>query len=174
MSSPAILRIVFGGDDDARKLALKTGIPKSLDDLVLEIMTVFGVKQKFRLQYKDKDFGNEYMNLMSTSQIEDRDTLKLIFLSTDESSMQETAPDAPACSTITVTSPGSTCSSDTPDMRDVNACAIDSVQEVNLSDDSFCSTADTVIVSSPESRTGCWPQVFIVPRFSCSAEIQLQ
>jgi len=62
MSSPAILRIVFGGDDDARKLALKTGIPKSLDDLVLEIMTVFGVKQKFRLQYKDKDFGNEYMN----------------------------------------------------------------------------------------------------------------
>lgn len=50
-----------------------------MDDLVLEIMTVFGVKKKFRLQYKDKDFGNEYMNLMSTSQIEDRDTLKVIF-----------------------------------------------------------------------------------------------
>lgn len=79
MSSPVILRIVFGGDDDARKLTLKTGISKSVDDLVLEIMTVFGVKKKFRLQYKDKDFGNEYMNLMSTSQIEDRDTLKVIF-----------------------------------------------------------------------------------------------
>ncbi len=84
MSSPVILRIVFGGDDDARKLTLKTGIPKSVDDLFLEIMTVFGVKQKFRLQYKDKDFGNEYINLMSTCQIEDRDTLKVIFLSTDD------------------------------------------------------------------------------------------
>jgi len=41
-----------------RKLAIKTGIPKTVNDLVLEIMTVFGVKLKFRLQYKDKDFGN--------------------------------------------------------------------------------------------------------------------
>lgn len=28
----------FGGDDDARKLALNTGIPKTVDDLVLEII----------------------------------------------------------------------------------------------------------------------------------------
>ncbi len=27
---------------------------------------------------------------------------------------------------------------------------------------------------SPESRTSSWPHVFAVPRFSCSAEIQLQ
>ncbi|XP_016430365.1 uncharacterized protein LOC107757411 [Sinocyclocheilus rhinocerous] len=176
MSSPVILRIVFGGDDDARKLTLKTGIPKSVDDLVLEIMTVFGVNQKFRLQYKDKDFGNEYMNLMSTSQIEDRDTLKVIFLSTDDcnSCMQETAPDAPSCSSIRVPSPSSACSSDTLDTRDVSPCDIDSVQEVNLSDDSFSSSAETVLVTSSESRTSSWPQVFVVPRFSCSAEIQLQ
>ncbi len=36
MLSPVIVRIVFGGDDDARKLKLKTGIPKSVDDLFLE------------------------------------------------------------------------------------------------------------------------------------------
>ncbi len=114
MSSPVILRIVFGGDDDARKLTLKTGIPKSVDDLFFEIMTVFGVKQKFRVQYKDKDFGNEYINLMSTSQIEDGDILKVIFLSTDDCNpyMQETAPDAPSCSSILVPSPSSTCSFD--------------------------------------------------------------
>lgn len=44
-SSPVFLSIVFGGDDDARKLTLKTGIPKSVDYLVHEIMTVFGLKQ---------------------------------------------------------------------------------------------------------------------------------
>ncbi len=136
MLSLVILRIVFGGDDDARKLTLKTGIPKSVDDLFLEIMTVFGVKQKFRLQYKDKDFGNEYINLMSTSQIEDRGTPKVIFLSTDDCNpyMEETAPDAPSCSSILVPSPSSTCSFDTLATRDVSPCAIDSVQEVNLSD----------------------------------------
>ncbi len=105
-----------------------------MDDLFFEIMTVFGVKQKFRVQYKDKDFGNEYINLMSTSQIEDMDILKVIFLSTDDCNpyMQETAPDAPSCSSILVPSPSSTCSFDTLDTRDVSLCAIDSVQEVNL------------------------------------------
>ena len=44
--------------------------------LLLEIKTVFGLKEQFRLQYKDVDFGNEYMNLMSTSEIQDRGTLK--------------------------------------------------------------------------------------------------
>nr|XP_055031005.1 uncharacterized protein LOC129419839 [Misgurnus anguillicaudatus] len=176
MSSPVNLRIVVGGDGDARKLTLKNGIPTSLKELVHEIMTFFGIKQKFRLQFKDKDFGNEYMNLMSTSEIEDKDTLKLIFLSTDDSnnSMQEPEPDAPSCSTIHVPSPSSSCSSDTADMRDASLCAMDSVEEVNLSDDSVCSNAETVMVTSPESRTSSWPQVFVVPRFSCSAEIQLQ
>ncbi|XP_073803642.1 uncharacterized protein [Danio rerio] len=176
MSSPVNLRIVFGGDEDARKLALKTGIPKSVDELVLEIMTVFGVKQKFRLQYKDKDFGNEYMNLTSTTQIEDRDTLKVIFLSTDDfnSCMHETAPDVPSCSSILVPLHKTTCSSDSPNTRHASPCEFDSVSEVYLSEDSFSSSTETVLIKSPESRTSSWPQVFVIPRFSCSAEIQLQ
>ncbi|XP_057190382.1 sterile alpha motif domain-containing protein 3 [Triplophysa rosa] len=176
MSSPVILRIVFGGEDDARKLVLKKGIPMSVDDLVHDIITVFGLKQKFRLQYKDKDFGNEYVNLMSTSEIEDRDTLKLIFLSTEDSnsSMLETEPALPYCSTTPSPSAFSTATCDTADVRDVSPSSIDPAQEVNLSDDSVCSCADTVVVLSPESRTCSWPQVFVIPRFSCSAEIQLQ
>lgn len=51
MSSPVHLRVVFDGDD-ARKLTLMPGIPASVDQLNLEIKTVFG------LQYKDADFGN--------------------------------------------------------------------------------------------------------------------
>ncbi len=86
----------------------------------------------------------------------------------------ETAPDAHSCSSILVPSPSSTCSSDILDTIDVSPCAIDSVQEVNFSDESFSSSAETVLVTSPESRTSSWPQVFAVTHFSCSAEIQLQ
>ncbi|KAL1249186.1 hypothetical protein QQF64_020191 [Cirrhinus molitorella] len=88
--------------------------------------------------------------------------------------MQETAPDAPSCSSILVPSPSSTCSSETPDTRDISPCATDSVPEVNLSDDSFSSSTETVLVTSLESRTSSWHQVFVVPRFSRSAEIKLQ
>ncbi len=77
-----------------------------------------------------------YYVITSTSQIEDRDTLKVIFLSTDDCNpcMQETAPYAPSCSSILLPSPSSTCNFDTLDTRDVSPCAIDSVQEVNFSD----------------------------------------
>ncbi|RXN12592.1 sterile alpha motif domain-containing 3-like protein [Labeo rohita] len=115
------------------------------------------------------------MNLMSTSEIQDRDTLKVIFLPDDcNSCIQETAPDAPSCSSIPVPSPSSTCGFDTPDTGDVSPCVIDSAHEVSLSDDSVSSSAETVIVTSVESRTSSWPQVFVVPRLPCSAEIQLQ
>lgn len=50
MSSPVRLRVVFDGDD-ARKLTLMTGIPASVDQLIREIKTVFGLKQQFRLQH---------------------------------------------------------------------------------------------------------------------------
>lgn len=75
MSSPVYLRILFSGDD-ARKLTLMSGTPASVDELVTEIKTAFGLKQLFRLQYKDCDFGNEFVNLTSTNEIRDRDTLK--------------------------------------------------------------------------------------------------
>lgn len=91
MSGPVHLRVVFGGDD-ARKLSLM-----SVDQLVLEIKAAFGIVQQFRLQYKDADFGNEYVNLMSTSEIKDRDTLKVVFFACEEtsSSIPETLPPCP-------------------------------------------------------------------------------
>lgn len=58
MSSPIHLRVIFG-IDDARKLTLMSGIPESVEQLVLDIKTLFGVEQQFRLQFKDADFGNE-------------------------------------------------------------------------------------------------------------------
>lgn len=75
MSSPVHLRIIFG-DDDARKRTFTSGMPASVDQLVCEIKTAFGLTEQFRLQYKDADFGDEYCNLTSTTEIKDRDTLK--------------------------------------------------------------------------------------------------
>jgi len=71
MSCPVHLRVVLGVDD-ARKL--------TVDQLVLEIKTYFGLEQEFRLQYKDLDFGNEYFNLESISDIEDKATVKVVFV----------------------------------------------------------------------------------------------
>ncbi|KAG7526587.1 hypothetical protein JOB18_042267 [Solea senegalensis] len=48
--------------------------------------SAFGLVQQFRLQFKDADFGNEYVNLMSTSEIRDRDTVKVVFFACEETS----------------------------------------------------------------------------------------
>ncbi|KAI3357110.1 hypothetical protein L3Q82_015579 [Scortum barcoo] len=167
MSSPIHLRVVFGGDD-ARKLTLMSGIPTSVDQLVLEIKTAFGLTQQFRLQYKDADFGNEYVNLMSTSEIKDRDTLKVVFFACEETSSSIPGT-VPPCSTSTpMPSPTTSHSS-------VNPLSSPSLDRDSFSSDHSFGSADTIILDPvPESRTSSWPQVFIVPNFSYFAEIQLQ
>lgn len=162
MSSPVHLRVVFS-EDDARKLSLMSGILASVVQLVHKMKTAFELVQQFRLQYKDPDFGNEYVNLMS---IRDRDTLKVVFFACEESSSSISGT-LPPCSTSTpLTSPNTSHSS-------VNPLSSPS-EDVFSSDHSFGS-ADTIILSpAPESRTSSWPPVFIVPNFSYFAEIQLQ
>ncbi|XP_058500363.1 uncharacterized protein LOC131469446 [Solea solea] len=167
MSNPVHLRVVLGGDD-ARKLSLMSGIPASVDQLVHEIKTAFGLVQQFRLQYKDADFGNEYVNLISTSEIRDRDTVKVVFFACEETifSIPGTLP---PCSTSTpLTSPNISQSS-------VNSFSSRSLDEDGFSSDHSFGSADTIILDpSPESRTSSWPPVFIVPNFSYFADILLQ
>lgn len=67
MAAPVIF--LFGCEDDARKLTISSGMPTSVDHLALEIKTVFGVTEPFRLQYKDAEFGNKFMNLSLISDI---------------------------------------------------------------------------------------------------------
>jgi len=125
-----------------------------VDDFVLEIMTVFGVKQKFRLQYKDKDFGNEYMHLMSTSQIEDG------YPETDFSINWWLA-----YKRLDLMHHSCFCSSDTLDTRDVSPCAIVSVQEL-------------IWLLFLQQRRNCFIKKNLGFSFFfwflCSAEIQLQ
>ncbi|XP_076869961.1 uncharacterized protein LOC143521224 isoform X1 [Brachyhypopomus gauderio] len=170
MAGPVYLRILVGGDSDARKLVLKSGIPDSVDDLIVEIKNIFGLKGQFRLQYKDVDFENEYMNLASTSEIKDRDTLKVIFLPCEDSTSIPGTPTS--SSSIPLMSPSTSYSSVTPS-RDVSPSRnAPSDDQDNLSDRS---SADTVIVvQTPESRRSSWPQDFALPQFSSCAELQLQ
>lgn len=76
MSTAAKLLIVLG-EDDRMKLTFPSGIPDSVDTLRHEIQRQCGVEGEFRLQYMDSDF-DQFMNLTSTADIQDKSTIKVI------------------------------------------------------------------------------------------------
>nr|XP_032833101.1 uncharacterized protein LOC116955880 [Petromyzon marinus] len=78
MGTPAKLLVILG-ENNCERLNLPTGIPNSLNDLKREIQTQLRVLEDFRLQFKDPDF-NDFVNLTSTSDIQDKATLKVIQL----------------------------------------------------------------------------------------------
>ncbi|XP_015224828.1 PREDICTED: uncharacterized protein LOC107081135 [Cyprinodon variegatus] len=152
MDARVTFRVLFGGEEDARKLTIESGIPRTVEDLALKIKTFFEVTEQFRLQYKDKDMDNQFMNLLSTSELEDKGTLKVVYI---------------PCETIrsaTLTEDSGGTMSGTPSSS--------SSQEPSDSDS--YSSNDTIILSSPETRSCSWPKPFVVPRFSSCAEIMLQ
>ncbi|XP_071403280.1 uncharacterized protein [Centroberyx affinis] len=163
MAGPVSFRVLFGGEDDARKLIIESGIPTSVDELALEIKTFFGVTEQFRLQYKDVEFGNQFMNLLSISDIQDRSTLKVVYLPCEATSsvISSAPPTKDTCSTIPVTPPSASASSSSQEPSD------------SASINSYNSN-DTILLSSPESRSCSWPEAFVVPRFSYCAEMLLQ
>lgn len=146
-----------------RKLIIQSGMPTSMDELALEMKTFFGVTEQFRLQYIDVDFGNYFMNLLSISDIQDQSILKVVYLPCEATSsvISSAPPTKDTCSTIPVTPP--------------NASSGSSLQQPSdsASIDSY-SHNDTIILSSPESRSCSWPEAFVVPRFSYCAEMLLQ
>ena len=93
-------------------------------------------------------FGNEFMNLTSVSEVEDRGTLKVIDLSTP--TMQHES------STVLPLQASSPCS----------------INDSSLSGE----LVDTDVLSSNESTSSrtSWPAVFHVPKFSYDAELKLQ
>ncbi|XP_034082371.1 sterile alpha motif domain-containing protein 3-like isoform X2 [Gymnodraco acuticeps] len=174
MSCPVHLRVVLGVDD-ARKLTLKSGMPSSVDQLVLEIKTYFGLEQQFRLQYKDLDFGNEYFNLESISDIEDKATVKVVFVSCEETSSSIPETSLPCSTSTPLTSPMTCNSSVILTLTSVNALRTTSPDEDGLSSQHSFDSGDAVILDpAPETRTSSWPPIFFVPRFSYFAEFQLQ
>lgn len=152
MAGQATFRVLFGGEDDARKLAIESGIPRTMEDLALKIKTFFQVTEQFRLQYKDKDM-DDLMNLLTTSELEDKGTLKVVYIYCETTRSAPLTEDA--CSTI----PGTPFHASSPSQEPCDS-------------DSYTSH-DTIILSSPETRSSSWPKPFVVPRFSSCAEIML-
>lgn len=143
--------LVMLNENSSIRMELRKGIPNSLEELIDEVKNACGLQGYIRLQYKDTDFGNIFVNLTSTAVIKDLTILKVIQL--DPDSTVVLYPVDPSVSSIPL---------------------------VGLdSDDSSVSahTDDTILLSSPSSdslRTQQWPQVFTIPRFSYDTECQLQ
>uniref|UniRef100_A0A7N6FKA3 PB1 domain-containing protein n=3 Tax=Anabas testudineus TaxID=64144 RepID=A0A7N6FKA3_ANATE len=143
MSSPAKLRIILG-ERNLQKLILPDGIPASICELKELIKKQCGIERSFRLQYVDADFGNEFTNLDSISDVLDKSTLRVIF--TQETSHLNQSP--PPSSSATATS------------------LDDSASGSSVDTDILSSPEST-------SSRSCWPLVFHIPRFSYETELQL-
>ena len=75
---PAKLRIILE-DDEIRKLVLPLGIPSPLQDLHDVIQETFHIPRAFNVMYEDMDFGGQFCTLSSIEEVQDKDTLKLVF-----------------------------------------------------------------------------------------------
>lgn len=166
MSHQAKLRIILQ-DHDVRKLDLPHGLPGTVGKLESLVRETFGLQGNFTLHYKDADFGEEYISLTSTSDIKDKDTIKVVnivepptftlnltevdlqtFESESETSI-DTSETSVSTSVTSVHPPKSSCSS---------------------------GSQDTLMLSSPEhgiQQSQRWPTEFPVPRFAYDTELML-
>ncbi|XP_013886534.1 uncharacterized protein LOC106534417 [Austrofundulus limnaeus] len=150
MATPAKLRIILG-ENNSQRLILPDGMPETVMELNQEIKRQCGVDGDFRLQFMDFEFGNEFTNLVSMSDIQDRSSIKVVFDS------------------VTPAQPGGTLAP--PYSAPATARPLDDSSS-NSSGTSF----DTDILSSPEStssRSTAWPIVFPMPRFAYDTQLQL-
>lgn len=65
---------------------------RKLDDLLSAIKTTFGLKGDLRLQYMDQDFGSDFFNLNSTTELQDLGTIKVIHQQTNPPLISDTQP----------------------------------------------------------------------------------
>ncbi|XP_060782223.1 interferon-induced very large GTPase 1-like [Neoarius graeffei] len=165
MSHQAKLRIILQ-DHDIRKLDLPHGIPGTVGELQSIVRETFGLDGSFTLHYKDADFGEEYFSLTSTSDIKDKDTIKVIHIV------------EPPSITLNLTDlDSSNESTSETSIHSSSALAHTSVTSIHPSISSCSSgSQDTLILSSPEhvtQRSQCWPTEFPVPRFAYDTELVL-
>ncbi|XP_034453560.1 uncharacterized protein LOC117769075 [Hippoglossus hippoglossus] len=146
MNSPAILKVILG-DNSSQRLTFQNGLPGSVDELVSEVQRQCGRDCDFRLQFMDALFGNEFMNLTSMDEVQDRGTIRVIPLT--EASTPQFA-------------------------NSLSTSATAHALEESSSLSSGC--VDTDILSSPESSgsRSVWPSIFRVPHFCYDAELKLE
>lgn len=155
MAEQLKLRVIVA-DDDFRRLDVPSGMPRTLTDLQSTICQAFGIERDFRIQFMDPDFNNEFMNITSMQDIQDRSTIKLVYMANLDTSAS-LSKQYPTCSLDSSASP-------------------ESIQR-NSSLSSCSSNSDSTIIlpqSDSELRSCAWPREFTIPRFSFNVEVQLQ
>ncbi|CAL9695391.1 unnamed protein product [Knipowitschia caucasica] len=153
MAQAVILRVLLEAHD-ARRLDLPQGFPETVSELECIVRETFGITQRFRLHFKDLDFG-DFFSLTSTSVLMDKATLKVVYI------------EDPMVFTLNLTDVSST-----PNSLET------SIHESEDANSSWKDTSsmDTVILSSPEhstQRSQTWPSDFPIPRFAYDTELVL-
>ncbi|XP_051258074.1 uncharacterized protein LOC127364511 [Dicentrarchus labrax] len=147
MNAPTLLKVILG-DNSSQRMTFQNGLPGSVNELVSEVQRQCGLDYDFRLQFMDALFGNDFMNLTSMDEVQDRGTIRVIAM-TDSST--------PQCANILPTSAAH--------------------HSLNESSSLSSGCVDTDILSSPESESSgsrsSWPSIFRVPQFSYDAELKL-
>lgn len=161
MTTSIRLRIILG-ENNSQRVVLQDGMPTSVYDLTKEIAQQCNINGNFRLQFMDQDFDNEFMNLMSTSEIQDKSTLKVVFLTTssdhNDSPHEDSSQSGSACS-----SPAQTTSSCDSLIRSSSSTSTNSEPSESFSSE-----------LSSSMKYSAWPAVFMVPRFTYDAELKLE
>ncbi|KAJ0032101.1 hypothetical protein NQD34_002182 [Periophthalmus magnuspinnatus] len=155
MTDPTKLLVILG-KNNAVKLALPSGIPKTLEDLKMEIQKQCSLTGDFRLQYMDNDF-NEFLNLTSTTELKNMDKVKVVI------SARVPEPDLEV--------PKTPCSSFCSPNSSPGSC------RWSVDTDILSSSTDSPPSSSHSSsslRIDPWPSTFTLPTFSYTVDLQLK
>ncbi|XP_023810065.1 sterile alpha motif domain-containing protein 3 isoform X1 [Oryzias latipes] len=143
MTNQAVLRVILG-PDNSQRVVISAGLPSSVAALEAEIQTQCKIMTPFRLQFMDPLFGNDFVNLTSIEEIQDKATLKVVYTVIQPQDQDEDSFSFPSTSA--------------PDVA---------------SSSSGDSTVILSSPESTSSRSS-WPDLFLVPRFTYDAEIKLE
>ncbi|CAI5674962.1 unnamed protein product [Oreochromis niloticus] len=80
MTAQAILRVILG-PDSSQRVMVSPGLPSTVTELEAEIKTQCKIMEPFRLQLMDTLFGNEFVNLTSMAEIQNKATIKIVYTS---------------------------------------------------------------------------------------------
>lgn len=100
MSASTVMRVILE-DNDCRRLKFQDGFPGSVQEMVEEVKRQCELNCAFRLQFMDSLFGNEFMNLTSIDELQDRGTVKVIRIESSSSDSQCAATPFSSASSFT-------------------------------------------------------------------------
>ncbi|XP_058632695.1 sterile alpha motif domain-containing protein 3-like isoform X1 [Onychostoma macrolepis] len=162
------VKTTFWIKNNSQRVIFQDGMPTSVADLSKEIAKQCNLQGSFRLQFMDPDFEDDFMNLMSTSEIQDKSTLKVVSLTT--SSDRDGSPIPHVDTSQNESACSSACSSPALSLLSCDTLVFSPPSTSGYSE----SSASLAPVSSSSIKSSAWPAEFTVPRFTYDAELKLE